>query len=113
MFRLFSVDATWDPAFIWRDSVLAELSSSASLDENDVWSIPRQVLDNLQAQATKCSEPLLAQQTATMQPVPAGDRHSVTEDTFEQVKRKCAIALMQVRINSIIKIDLGLHNKIN
>jgi hypothetical protein len=95
--RLFSVDSTWDPAFIWRDSVLADLSSSAILDENDVWSIPRQVLETIQTQAKKCNEPSSLQQTTTVQPVSASDTLSVCETTFELVKQRCTSALIQVQ----------------
>ncbi len=98
--RLFSVDSTWDPAFIWRDSVLADLSSSAILDENDVWSIPRQVLETIQTQAKKCNEPSSLQQTTTVQPVSASDTLSVCETTFELVKQRCTSALIQVQKNS-------------
>ncbi len=92
--RLFAVDTTWDEAVIWRDCVITDLCGDCALDENNVWSITRESLELVNAEAQKYNSNATA--ITGVQSAPQMEGPTVTEDTFELLRNKCALAITQV-----------------
>jgi hypothetical protein len=95
--RLFAVDSAWDPSFIWRDSIIAELSDSSKSDENDVWHIQRDILEVVQQQAVKLNEPSTLQQPTQIQEITMNDGQDINESTFDLLKKRCVACIEQVQ----------------
>jgi len=94
--QFFCVDNQWSPTSIWRDSVIADLTTWARFDENEAWQINESVLDQVQTLVDKATSQnalcnLSTSSTSTHSHSDAEFR--ISEDLVVMIQEKCSSAI--------------------